>query len=258
MKNHLIYTALLLVVETVASLGLPSQASGYDPAEGAIIDKIEVSGNEYFSAGKIKDQMALKANRWFNLFKKRRFNGKKAEMDRIAIHSLYQMNGFLEAQCDVEAEEREKNRTVVMVHVEEGVQTKLGEISLEGGLTEFEERVRKVMKTLKTGDPFNQGKLDEVAFGIKTVYANNGYPYADIQTLITLSEDKREAEVTFKVSEDKKVFFGEVSCKGLKWTKEKIARRELTMKKGEVYSRAKIIDSEQRTCRRSRRIRILH
>ncbi|NIQ18254.1 MAG: hypothetical protein GTN43_05595, partial [Candidatus Aenigmarchaeota archaeon] len=83
------------------------------------------------------------------------------------------------------------------------------------------------MKILKTGDPVNRGKLDEVAFGIKTVYANNGYPYADIQTSITMSNDRRGADVAVKIEEDKKVFFGEVSCKGLKWTKEKIAKREL-------------------------------
>ncbi len=246
MKNSLIYIVFLLAIGAVESVGFPSHASGYDPAEGGTIDKIEVRGNEYFSAGKIKDQMMLKENRWFNVFKKRRFNGKKAELDRSAIHSLYQMNGFLEAECEIEAVEKESNRVGVTVHIEEGVQTRLGKISRAGGLTEFEEKVKKVMKTLKTGNPFNQGKLDEVAFGIKTVYANNGYPYADIQTLITMSEDRKRAEIAFKVSEDKKVFFGEVSCTGLKWTKEKIAKRELTIKKGEVYSRAKIIDSEQR------------
>lgn len=246
MKNLLTYIVLLFTIGIFGSVGFPSYASGYDPAKGGIIDKIEVRGNSSFSTGKIKDQMTLKENRWFNVFKKRRFSSKRAEMDQSAIRSLYQMNGFLEAECEIEAVEKENDRVLVMVRIREGVQTRLGKISLAGGLAEFEGKVQKVMKILKTGDPLDPGKLDEVAFGIKTVYANNGYPYADIQSLITMSEDKKQAEVNFTVNEDKKVFFGEVSCKGLKWTKERIAKRELTIKKGEVYSRAKIIDSEQR------------
>ncbi len=246
MKNLLTYMVLLFTIGIFESVGFPSPASGYDPAAGGIIDKIEVGGNSSFSTGKIKDQMTLKENRWFNVFKKRRFSSKRAEMDRSAIRSLYQMNGFLEAECEIESAEKEKDRVLVMVRIMEGVQTRLAKISVAGGLAEFEGKVQKVMKILKTGDPLDPGKLDQVAFGIKTVYANNGYPYADIQSLITMSEDKKQAEVSFTINEDKKVFFGEVSYKGLKWTKERIAKRELTIKKGEVYSRAKIIDSEQR------------
>ena len=246
MKKYLIYIIFLLTLTVFESICFPSQASGYDPAKGGIIDKIEVKGNDFFSVGKIKDQMTLKENRWFNVFKKRRFNSKKAELDQSAINSLYQANGFLGAECKIETVEKEKKRVVVTVSIKEGVQTKLSKISLMGGLAEFEGKVRKEMKILKRGDPFNRVKLNEVAFSIKTVYANNGYPYADIETLVTMSEDRSQAEVTFKLSEDKKVFFGEVSYKGLKRTKEKVARRELTIKKGEVYSRAKIIDSEQR------------
>ncbi len=245
MKNYLIYTIFLLTITAFESFSLPSQASAYDSAKGSIIDKIQVQGNTYFTKGKIKDQMTLKENKWFNVFKKRRYSPKKAEMDQYAIDSLYHVNGFLEAKSKIEPVE-EENKRVVVVNIKEGVQTKLSRISLSGGLAEFEGKVTKEMKILKTGDPFNRVKLNEAAFNVKTVYANNGYPYADIQMLVTMSEDKREAEVTFEINEDKKVFFGEVFCKGLKRTKEKVAKREVTIKKGEVYSRAKIIDSEQR------------
>jgi outer membrane protein insertion porin family len=246
MKSLLTYMVFLFTLGAFESVGFPSYASGYDPAKGGIIDKIEVRGNSSFSAGKIKDQMTLRENRWFNVFKKRRFSSKRAEMDQSTIRSLYQTNGFLEVECEIEAVEKENDRVLVAVRIREGVQTRLGKVSLAGGLAEFKGKVQKVMKILKTGDPLDPGKLNEAAFGIKTVYANNGYPYADIQSLITMSEDKKQAEVNFTVNEDKKVFFGEVSYKGLKWTKERIAKRELTIKKGEVYSRAKIIDSEQR------------
>jgi len=42
------------------------------------------------------------------------------------------------------------------------------------------------------------------------------------------------------------VRFGDISVEGLSRTHEKVARRELTIKSGEIYSREKILDSEQR------------
>lgn len=246
MKNYFLSIIFLLTLTTLESICFPSLSYGYNPTKGGAIDKIEVQGNLFFSAEKIKDQMTLKENKWYNLFKKRKFSYKKAEMDQWAIDSLYHVNGFLKAECKIEGKEEENKRMVMEVSIKEGVQTKLSKISLIGGLAEFEEKVRKEMKILKTGDPFNRVLLNVVTFNIKTVYADNGYPYAEIQMLVTMSEDETEAEVTFKINEGDKVFFGDVSYKGLKLTKERVAKRELTIKKGEAYSRAKIIDSQQR------------
>ena len=52
--------------------------------------------------------------------------------------------------------------------------------------------------------------------------------------------------MTFSVNEDKKVFFGKVTYEGLKLTRQNVASRELTIKEGELYSRKKIMDSQQR------------
>ena len=218
-----------------------------------IIEKITIEGNSYFSLGKIKDQMTLKENRWYNLFKKRRFNPKKAELDVASIDSLYHVNGFLRVESEISAEEKKKNECAVQVRIKEGIQIRLGKIILNGGLPELEEKTRKELKPLNQGDPFNWTKLYEAAFNIKTVYANFGYPYAEVQIhlpdSVSMAEEGKDGsrlDVTFQVNEDKKVFFGKVTYEGLKITNEKVARRELTIKEGEVYSREKVMDSQQR------------
>jgi len=211
-----------------------------------IIEKITVEGNRYFSDGKIKDQMSLKQNKWYNLFKKRRLSLKKAELDRASIDSLYHVHGFLEAECEINVEKKKKNSCVVKVRIREGLQTKFGDIFLKGGLPELEEKTRKEMRSPKRGEPFDWTKLYEVAFNIKTIYANRGYPYAVVEILVSETEERFIPDVTFKVNEDKKVFFGKVTYEGLKLTKQNVASRELTIKEDEVYSREKIIDSQQR------------
>jgi outer membrane protein insertion porin family len=237
---------LLLIILFYSGLilfGSPATAANQ---EKLIIEKINIEGNSYFSDGKIKDQMVIKQNKWYNFFKKRRFNPKKAELDQLSIDSLYHINGFLNVECDISAEKKEEHSCVVKIVIKEGVQTKFGNITLQQGLAEFEEKTKKEMKLLESGDPFNWTKLYEVIFNIKTIYANNGYPYADVKIQVGGGENNFVKDVTFQVSADKKVFFGAVTCEGLKLTKEGVVRRELTVKEGELYSRDKILDSQQR------------
>ncbi|MCK4404136.1 MAG: hypothetical protein KAW02_03510, partial [candidate division Zixibacteria bacterium] len=233
---------LVLILVGFIIFGTPSLVHSQ---KKPIIEKIIVGGNRYFSDGKIKDQMSLKQNKWYNLFKKRRFSLKRAELDQASINSLYNMHGFLEAKCEINAEKK-KNSCLVKVKIKEGPQTKLGNIILQGGLPEFEEKAKKEMKSLKRDEPFNWTKLYGVAFNIKTICANNGYPYADVQILVSETEERFISDVTFKVGDDKKVFFGKVAYEGLNLTKQNVASRELTIKEGEVYSREKIMDSQQR------------
>ncbi len=235
---HLVFVCLGFVLFVT-----PAQA---DNRQRAIIEKITVEGNRYFSDGKIKDQMSLKENRWYNLFKKRRFSPKKAELDKISVDSLYHVNGFLEAESEIIAQEKEENRCQVRVTVKEGPQTILGHVVLKGGLPGLKEKTQKELKSLKTGVPFSWTRLNEAAFNMKTIYANNGYPYAEVRILVSEGDQRFTSDVTFDVKEDKRVFFGKVTYHGLRLTKQHVAQRELTTKEGDLYSREKIMDSQQR------------
>jgi len=237
------YPNVLLIFVAVLFLAVTAQA---DNRNKPIIEKITVVGNTHFSDNKIKDQMGLKEDRWYRLFKKRRFSLKKAELDKASIDSLYHVNGFLEAESEISAEQKKKNSCVVKVTIKEGYQTRLGSIILKGVLPQFEEKTRKEMRLLKSGEPFNWTKLYDVRFNIGTIYANKGYPYAEVQILVSEGENRYIQDVTLQVDAQKGVFFGNVTYEGLKLTRGNVARRELTIKEGEVYSREKIVDSRQR------------
>ncbi|GAG34380.1 unnamed protein product, partial [marine sediment metagenome] len=65
------YPNVLLIFVAVLFLAATAQAGNRNKP---IIEKITVVGNTHFSDNKIKDQMGLKENRWYRLFKKRRFS----------------------------------------------------------------------------------------------------------------------------------------------------------------------------------------
>lgn len=232
----------------------------YNSSPGAVVEKIKIEGNKYFSLDEIKDQMAIKENRWYNIFKKRSFHLWKIEMDEYLIDSLYHSSGFLEEKSKIEYElkGKDKDKAYLLVKIDEGVQTRLKSISVSGGLDELGRYVKRILSDFKSDEIVNPYKLEKAKFDIKTVYANNGYPYAEIEMKMDKSsrlsagsrqkagEDKKWAEVSYVITSGPLVNFGDVYLKGFNLTKEKVAQRELTLKKGDVYSRAKILDSQQR------------
>jgi len=242
-KIVLIILALSFIIfpfkESSASAGLPS-------TEKPVIKKIEVYGNTFFSVKRIKQEMSLKENKWYNLFKKQRFYKWKMENDRLAIDSLYHINGFLQARTGIDYQVDSLNQGRLRVNIFEGVQTKVKGFTVKGGLENLVSKQNKELSSLKPGEPLNLSQLGALSFNLKTIYANNGYPYCDIKTEIEISKDSLWSQISFQIDPGEIVRFGDISVEGLSRTYEKVARRELTIKKGEIYSREKILDSEQR------------
>lgn len=239
---------LFILTSLLLSIILPKSAFALDDS-APLIDQIIIRGNKYFSEDKIKDQMSLERNRWYNFLKKKRFYGWKLRQDQITIENYYRTHGFLDASAKLTHLIQDKKGAMVFVEIYEGIQTKLQSVRAKGGQEQFKRRTQKLINTLKVGSPLNPAKLNVVAFDIKTIYANKGHPYAEIKTLITKTKDKTFAEVVFEIDPKEEARFGEISFKGLKRTRKEVAQRELTIKEGELYSRAKIIDSQQRAYR---------
>ncbi|MDH4223681.1 MAG: outer membrane protein assembly factor BamA [candidate division Zixibacteria bacterium] len=249
MNQHSIKNIIFLI--TLIFLILPVKRDEVLKAEQAafekpVIKRIEVSGNSYFSDKKIKMKMSIKENKWYNLFKKRRFNKWELEIDRYAIDSLYHTNGFLQAKSTIDYNIDNENNVWLSLSIYEGGQTRLESFNLEGGLSSLAFKEKKELEKLKSGEPLSFSKLDQVAFSLKGIYANYGYPYCQVNMEYEISNDSTQARVNFYINPDEEVKFGEIYFEGFSLTDKKVAERELIIKRGEIYSRERILKSEQR------------
>lgn len=186
-------TATLLLV--ILLFKETSFGAGPTSTEKLVIKKIEITGNTFFSAKRIKEQMSLRQNRWYNLFKKQRLYKWKMENDRLAIDSLYHINGFLQARSSVNYQADTLNQATLKVNIFEGVQTKIKGFTVTGGLESLASKQNKELSVLKPNVPLNLSGLGVLAFNLKTVYANNGYPYCGVKTSIALSQDTTSAQI---------------------------------------------------------------
>jgi outer membrane protein insertion porin family len=237
---------LLLILIILLSQGrLWAQAEIKSIRQKPVVKDIIISGNTHFSNSNIADQMSTQRNRFYNFLKRKKLNPRRLSVDALAIDSLYHINGFLEAKTTIDYK-MENGKAIVEVKIDEGKQTKLGKLEGIGGLKDLNTAVEKIIDKAEKGKPYNPVEIDDICFEIRTVYANHGYPYVRIEKQTERAEEKNVMDVSLKIYPDEKVFFGEVTCQGLKFTHPQVALREIVFKPGETYSREKLIYSEQR------------
>lgn len=215
------------------------------------ITKITIDGNHYFTDDKITDRMySRSADLWRKLKDDRRVRVRRESprRDSLEITYLYLTQGFLDAQVTMEYLPRAADSSAeIIVRIEEGRQYSYGQTSVVGTfLPRFASDFRKIADRLEPGKPVNPFQIRQAEFDIKSVLANNGYPYAFVSHRMDSINEFGLTPVTFAVYQDSLVKFGNVSIEGLDDYPESVARRELRIRPGRTYRRDDIIQSQQR------------
>ncbi|MEA1981711.1 MAG: BamA/TamA family outer membrane protein [candidate division Zixibacteria bacterium] len=212
------------------------------------IDSIVIEGNEFLSESHIKKRMYSRENTLWRTIKgdrRRKIQRETPGRDSLEIKYLYLTKGFLNVRMAESFEMLPDSSALVRLQIHEGKQYFYGEKIISGNYPEkFYNDFIGIAGDLKKEKPINIFSIQAVEFEMKTILANNGYPYAVINPQIDTSAI--DAEINFNINSDSLVYFGDVEIDGLRFYPEYTARRELKIKKDNLYSRKTIIDSQRR------------
>ncbi len=216
-----------------------------------VIDKIIIEGNTVFPDSKIKNGLYSRESNIFraiNKDRRRRVQRETMMKDTSEVKFLYLSSGYLGVQIKESFEPLpDDSNALVKIYINEGRQFYYGNINLKGenalsGRWEF----RQIINRFKKGNPVDPFSLKQALYDIKSVHANNGYPYAYVEYKIDTSLDNDYADVTFDVQSDSLVHFGNTRITGVKNFDTSLVWREMTFQKGDLYRRKDIIESQKR------------
>ncbi len=214
------------------------------------IDSIVISGNNFFKASEIKKQLYSRQRSLWSMIKgdrRTRIQRESYGRDTLEIKYLYLTKGFLGVQVREHFEVLQDSAALINVIVEEGRQFHYGTKKITGSFEKrFAPDLEKIATRLKESKPINLFDLHDATFDMKTILANNGYPYAEVSFEIDTSSSQSSTPVAFNITADSLVRFGDVAIEGFKKYPEYTAKRELKVKSGEIYRRNDIIDSQRR------------
>jgi outer membrane protein insertion porin family len=207
------------------------------------IRKIEFLGNKNIKAKRLKSEMAIKP---LSLIDRGVYDERTLANDIQRIKYLYQSNGF--PDVNIEAPEVKKNECGdlldIRIHVEEGEQLVVEDIVFKGDVHLKESKLKKSLKN-KVGEPLDLNALEDDTEEVKRIYANNGYPYAEVNLHKREGSQKGKVVLEFEITSGPLVQFGEVSITGDFITSQKAIKNNIQIREGEPFSYEKILNSKQ-------------
>lgn len=208
----------------------------------SIVQKIVFSGNTVFNREILSRYVLTRTPGWLH---DGEYVQQRLEEDILSIENLYHNNGYLNAAVEKKVM-FSSNKTFVDIQLDinEGEQTTVAAVTVKG-LTAFSEEALLTSIRTKTGGPFSAGEVKNDEKKIAILISEKGYPFVQVASRTTFSDDRTKAEVVFEVNQNSYTERGRTFYAGNFRTKEKILDRELVMKAGDPFSLQKMLQGQQ-------------
>ena len=166
------------------------------------------------------------------------------EEDRAAIRTLYQNRGFADVEItDVQTQPLEKGVELIIT-IREGIQYRVNTVKLEGVNVVPTDEIRTRL-TMKDGSLFTPKGMGDDLKTLRDFYGTRGYVDM-IAVPEILPAGPGAVDVTYRVDEGVQSYVNLVNIQGNNRTKDRVIRRELAVKPGDVFDTTLVSVSRQR------------
>ncbi|TFG83293.1 MAG: outer membrane protein assembly factor BamA [Spirochaetales bacterium] len=237
-------------LDIVVSSSFASRADGsvdvtYTVDEGFqnIIDKIQFEGVSSFSPNALKGELTVKEKA---LFQSGEFSESKLEEGIFKLELYYKKRGFVDAKVvnvvreasEVAGKKRMLSLTFV---VAEGSKYLYDGMSFAGNTIFPSDQLERLVRQ-KPGAVLNYQRLVEDQGRATDLYFDNGYIFNGFDLTETRDEERGAIAYTLTITERNQALIERIEFRGNIKTKDNVLRREIPIKDGDIFSKAKIME----------------
>ncbi|HET9182682.1 MAG TPA: POTRA domain-containing protein [Candidatus Angelobacter sp.] len=207
---------------------------------------LAINGNHYFSREEIRERMALQPAGGLLLWGT--FSQSLLNRDIQAIQTLYINNGFRDIKITPQVTDNyggKKGRLKVALNIQEGAQTTVGKLTIEGNSAVPTDKVLSMLSA-REGQPYSDSMVMNDQTEVTDGYFNLGFPHMrfDYQTLVE-PQDPTKVDVSYKITEGPQIYVDKVLYSGLHYTKGFVVQREMKIQPNEPLSQQDMLDSQR-------------
>lgn len=214
-------------------------------AKGAVKD-INFEGNQHFSDKVLRKQMKTRGKSFVSFIDKSgRLDEVQLQQDLDKVKEFYQNHGYIDVDVQEIKRERVKGGPLVItVAVKEGTQYHVNKLTFSGYKQTTEQRLRAVLK-MKEGSVYSPKQLHDDAKAVADNYGSGGYV-----DLVILPQGTPVGggliDVSYKIEEGNRSFVERINIIGNTRTKDKVIRREVLIKPGDVFNTVRVETTKKR------------
>lgn len=206
------------------------------------VKRITFLGNKALPDDELKNFMQTREESYFSFlsgsgnFKEMNF---QTDVERLKYY--YKTRGYLQINIqnpEVTASE-DKKWIFITIRLTEGPQFSVNDISFNGELLFTQNEMMEKLK-LKSGDIYNEENLRLDIQTLTEMYQDKGYAFANVLRTLEVVPGENKVDVIFSFEKGVIAYFGKIVMKGNTKTRDKVIRRELKIREGEMYSGSKL------------------
>jgi outer membrane protein insertion porin family len=219
-----------------------------EEGDRAKIRQINIVGNTQFEDDEIIDGFELSTGNFLSFIRQNdRYSKEALEGDLETLRSFYMDRGFADFRVDdvQVAISPDKRDIFVTISLEEGDRYTISNVRLAGEMVVPEEDLR-IMIQVQPGQIFSQRLLAVSEQLMSLRLGRDGYAFAQIRAVPQLNQETKEAEVTFFVDPQNRVYVRRINFNGADNVNDEVFRREMRQLEGAYLSNQDLERSQVR------------
>ncbi len=203
------------------------------------IRKVTFLGNAAFSDDQLKRTLRNTQEGGFFSWATSSGNFKELDFknDLQMLQYWYLNEGYVKFRHDppIVTVSEDKKWVFITIKVDEGPQYSMGPIDFGGDLLFPKEELHETL-TLKQGDIFSISKRQADIVALTEKYQDLGYANVNVVPNVDVNDATRIVTTNYDFEKGTLVRFGRINIRGNSKTRDKVIRRELRIREGELYS----------------------
>ncbi len=218
--------------------------------EGAAarIKRINIVGNTTFEEEDLLETFKLgTSNMLSRVTKNDQYSKQKLSADLETLRSYYLDRGYINFKVNSTqvSISPDKSDIYITINITEGDVYKISDIKLAGKMVVPKEQIFPLIH-LSRGSVFSRKDVVNSSERINSLMGNNGYAFANVNSIPEIDEEKKTVAITFFVDPGKRVYVRSVNFRGNSNTRDEVLRREMRQMESAWFSSEQVKMSKER------------
>lgn len=202
------------------------------------VKKIRFLGNKRLKDNYLKSKLLTEEGGFFSFMSGTgAYKQDVFDRDTQMLRYLYFNEGYVQVKIDRPqvSVTPDKKGIFITIRIEEGEQFNVGEVDFAGDILFGREELLESIN-IDTANVFAYEVLQKDLSDLQAKYGDLGYAFANVIPRTRINEQERKVDVVFEFDKGNKVYFGSITVIGNSKTRDKVVRRELKVREGELYN----------------------
>jgi outer membrane protein assembly complex protein YaeT len=211
---------------------------------------IDITGEKYFDDATLRSRLGIQPAAFAS---PGRFSNALLESDAASLRALYVANGFEDAKVTSDITpgySGKPDQLFVKFQVVEGLQTRVGKLTLEGNHALTDSDLMNVIGAT-AGQPYSDFNVSNDRDNVLALYYDRGYPDArfnatDMPAPTSPERPEPRVDLVYHIDEGAPRRVAEVLVDGYEHTRPSVISREVQLKSGQPLSEGSVVETQRR------------